>query len=612
MGPVESIKRTFGLFKDKRRSGRPAKLRNLRDEIKDAQASTLTWSPIPAINIIGSPISFSGYDAKRTMSLAGPGMIRRSESTPGQVPVVTAETEIFETRDEPEGIAASEVNEVVDVPEPPHDESTVQMPEAQEEPAFATADTDEPSTLAEPERDDSMLIQEPVEDGESPEAPGEDLSALSFAEQQAIRDETYVAVDESGVEETDFTAGPSRMVIASDGVKPDCCALLLTLDLCAKIRDAIEFGRDLTSVEQVAARNDEANAEFEDKLDAQISRHEYQLSILEEDTSQAVSGLDDPEMDAKVQRVKEIRGQLSKLNLQVENTQAKRNEFAAQVQFKAQMFREVQAEMNKVLEAAFLEAALVAPAEEQPEQPIEVLEVDAEYQRICRLAESDAQNNNPVEIGPLPRYDEVWKTPSLSPEDKAIAELKRVLREAREQLQYARAAFDQRLYTREIEKRTHEAAVEHGIEPQDESLEVFDLRWFVRNQELTREVIDAEAAVSDAKAALVEGGGALDAQDQESNFSDHSSDGYCDEDAWVAEARRAPKVHEWLTALPEPAERVSEECTNAEIEADQWDVRSVGVNDNLSIVGEYVAQGSGRRRIDKWEKVCQLLRAGGQ
>ena len=91
-----------------------------------------------------------------------------------------------------------------------------------------------------------------------------------------------------------------------------------------------------------------------------------------------------------MKEIARIRRELSKLRLLLENTKARRKGFAAQVRFKRQMFCEVQAELNMSLAESFMDAALLGPEEEEPQRPVEVLEVEAEYQKLCRMAQEDA------------------------------------------------------------------------------------------------------------------------------------------------------------------------------------------------------------------------------
>ncbi|KAK3073720.1 hypothetical protein LTR53_004417 [Teratosphaeriaceae sp. CCFEE 6253] len=599
---AKSFRRTLDLFKDPRRNGRPAKLRNLRADIQEAQLSIATPSPVSIVSITSplwplvpeqeSPVSHgdlaTGLDPDEVQQPAIDTQLV-PEEVPATVEVASDEGTCPTSADLPyHNLEAEDAGQQV--------------------PAEAADDQDESP-------EGHLEYPTPTEEAADPAVP------QTWEEQQAIRDTEYAVF--SGEDETDYTAGPPRVICAWDGVQTNCGALLLTLELSAKIRTAIQFQRDLCRIERASARGESVNMQFENELECQIARHEYRLLTLEgayevEDESDSGDGEGDctraletsvVAIDGETAaEIRQIRHELEKLHLLVKNTKAKRCGFATDVSFKLEMFREVHAELDACLEEAFMHAALVEPEEiMEPEAPAEVLTVEGEYQRICRMAQSDA-SNDPIEITPLRRYDENFKPPSLSPADQAIAELKEVYWDAQRDLQHAQALFDHRVHTRALELQAREFAVAQGLPVEDESPEAFDLRWFVRIQELTRGVIDAEAAVAEARAALLEAGGRLDERDQESGFADHASDGYrmSLEAAWVVDAQGDAKVVGWLDGVPDPDEMVPiEDDADSDVDVEGWEARSVDVEDSAS----FVAEGTARRKIDKWRQTCGAIRA---
>ncbi|KAK3112385.1 hypothetical protein LTR53_011403 [Teratosphaeriaceae sp. CCFEE 6253] len=593
-----SFRRTLDLFRDPRCNGRAAKMRDLRAEIRESSLSLGPLSPISEASVT-SPKWLSGYEVRRE----GPGHGPETEHSLGNAE---------ETPDQIEETAVN-VSEIVEVekmikkgtgigatitPAVERDLSTGLGPQQE---IVASPPQQEPPVRTEGSRDRPE---------EQAELIGEQAA---HADPQTLREEAYVVFE--GVDETDFTEGPSRIVLASDGVNAACSALLLTLDLSAKIQEAVKFGRDLVQVEKESARDDRVNAAFERELNAQVSRHRHGLAILgRRDNDDERSRDDEADVgnprnrivadkdDQSTEEMRAIQFELEKLEMLVENTKAKRSGFAAQVKFKTQMFREVQAEMNALLEEAFVDAALLEPVEEELEVEIEKIEVEAEYQSICRMAQSDASNDR-IEITPLRRYDENFKPPSLSPADQAIAGLKEVYWDAQRDLQHAQALFDHRVDTRALELQARHFAVAQDQPAEDDSPEAFDLRWFVRIQELTRGVIDAEASVAEARAALLEAGGRLDERDQESGFGDHASDGYrmSLEAAWVVDAQGDEKVRGWFDGLPDLVNMIPiEDDADSDVDVEGWDARSVDVEDSAS----FVAEGTARRKIDKWRQTC--------
>ena len=93
---------------------------------------------------------------------------------------------------------------------------------------------------------------------------GNNQEGIVSVDEQAIRDQNYIKYE--GEDESDYTAGPVRIVFANDGVKDECGALLLNLDLSSKIRKAIWAQRAYTREANRAAKLDGVNFNFENKL----------------------------------------------------------------------------------------------------------------------------------------------------------------------------------------------------------------------------------------------------------------------------------------------------------------------------------------------------------
>ncbi|KAK3660440.1 hypothetical protein LTR56_000816 [Elasticomyces elasticus] len=576
--------RRLGLFKKKRRQERPAKSHGLHLDIEDEMTSVFTPSPLSE-NTVTSPDWIEEEHHEVVVAGLDP---EPAQSTTRQQPSI-----------QPGPVL--KLDEYWDFPplrshDPVHEESISAEPA--DIPHVPTNETTE-SAL------DDQVPEVEVEDGT-------DL----FANQQAIRDETYAEFE--GEEETDYTAGPSRLVWTSDGVQADCSALLLTFELSTNIREALRAHREYEQVKQRAKKEDAANKGFESKLRRQITRHERRIAALEKpksDTSNGASSdwVEQPAhgRDEESQEFSTLRGELSRLQLLFDNTIAKRQGITAEVDWKLQVFREQQAEVNACLEEAFTAASLLEPVEEEPEIAVEEIDIDEEYERICQMQQEDAENG-PLEFEPLRHCDEDLRMPTPSPEEQAKNMLKETFRFAQEELKSAKADFDDRSEARDREKAENEAAVAHGDTPRDATPLDFDLRWFVRNQELSRSVIDAEAALAQAKKACLDGGVSVVERDQESGFADHTSDGYGEsaEAAWIEDVQDSGKVDGWINDLPDSASSAAE-AVRDEVEVDEWDARSIGSSDNDSPYPRF-ADGSWRRRIDDWNKVCGLFRAARQ
>jgi hypothetical protein len=127
------------------------------------------------------------------------------------------------------------------------------------------------------------------------------------------------------------------------------------------------------------------------------------------------------------------------------------------------------------------------------------------------------------------------------------------------------------------------------------------LRWVQKIQELTRELIEAESALSTARAAAGEGGVDVHMSDGTSGFGDDPDDGYrmSMEQAMISSVP-SPKIKDWMSGIPEVASPSFKE--HAE-EADEWEAEEVEMCDSVSMIAQDAGE---RRRIDKWRQVCQL------
>ncbi|KAK5696011.1 hypothetical protein LTR97_008431 [Elasticomyces elasticus] len=576
--------RRLGLFKKKRRQKRPAKSHGLHLDIEDEMTSVFTPSPLSE-NTVTSPDWIEEEHHEAVVAGLDP---EPAQSTTRPQP-----------RIEPGPVL--KLDEYWDFPplrshDPIHEESISGDPaDISHEPINETTESEVEEQESEVELEDGLDL---------------------FAKQQAIRDETYAEFE--GEEETDYTAGPSRLVWTSDGVQADCSALLLTFELSTNIREALRAQRDYEQVKRHAKKEDAANKAFESKLRRQITRHERRIAALEKPKSDTpnVTSNDWAEQpahgtDGESEEISTLRRELSRLQLLFDNTKAKREGITVEVDWKLQVFREQQAEVNACLEEAFTAALLLEPVGEELEIAVEDIDIDEEYERICQMQQEDAENG-PLEFEPLHRCDEDLRMPTPSPEEQAKNMLKETFRFAQEELKSAKADFDDRSDARDREKAENEAAVARGETPRDATPLDFDLRWFVRNQELTRGVINAEAALAQAKKACLDGGVSVVERDQESGFADHTSDGYREsaEAAWIEDVQDSGKVDGWIADLPDTANSAAE-AVRDEVELDEWDARSIGSTDNDG-PHPRLADGSWRRRIDDWNKVCGLFRAARQ
>ncbi|KAI7185866.1 hypothetical protein KC363_g6918 [Hortaea werneckii] len=402
--------------------------------------------------------------------------------------------------------------------------------------------------------------------------------------EQALREEVYIQFD--GEAADDYTGGPARFVLASDGIQ-SCAAMLMTLDLSLKIRQSLHAQRAFAIAETRALHEEQANLDFELKLEHSIRKHEIRMM----DLADLETG------EANVER-EALSDELEKLQLLLKNTRALRQQIKVRLETQADNLRSVQAKVNALLEQTFIDARLIEPFLEPEEEPVPVLTVEEEYRKICQaIAEDDGLEE--AEIASFHSCSDHYVPLPVSPTTQARQALQNDCFSAQRRLGEAQIAFDRRYEIREAEWYANYEAVERGEQARDASVEDFDARWVVRIQKMTREVIEAEEAMTEAKRALVDAGIDLFQEDQESCFVDTADDGYLGdhEERLVAQVP-GEKIDGWLKEVPDRSSSMSVDGRDA----DEWDVSDVDIGDSASTI----AEGADRRRIDKWRRICGL------
>lgn len=417
------------------------------------------------------------------------------------------------------------------------------------------------------------------------EEPAQDSIPSNPADQQLVRNQCYVVF--RGEDETDYTEGPVRLINATDGIK-ECTALLMRLELSGKIQNSIQAQHHFAKSRRIATQQRDVMLNYEIELDAEISDHKFRLSEAA-----------DAENEAEHAKIEQ---ELEYLEMMVQDAKARREEIEANIQTEKDLLLEHQAEVNADLEEAFIVGNLLAPEEEQQDPPVEELNVQNEYQLFRkRLAEYGNTDDYDDSIAPLGTVEENYKAPELSEEEKAQETLKENYWDAYQRLREAQHAFDCKERDRAIQLQANYDASARGMPTTDPSEDAFDLRWLKRFQELTHELLEAEVALSDAKAAARDADVDIPVlNDQASGFRDDVDDGYrlSFEQDCVDSAPRQ-KVDGWLEAV-DRAEAGSPSFNDGSECSDEWEADEVQVSDSVSVV----AEGTERRRIDKWRKTC--------
>ncbi|KAK3714046.1 hypothetical protein LTR37_008075 [Vermiconidia calcicola] len=150
-----------------------------------------------------------------------------------------------------------------------------------------------------------------------------------------------------------------------------------------------------------------------------------------------------------------------------------------------------------------------------------------------------------------------------------------------------------------------------------ESQEAFDHYQLEMIRSWTRDIVEAEADVEQAKEAVIAAGLQIPGSQVASGFVDDVNDGYrLSLDEAIKRATNPVRVQKWVDALPDPeppspasSDSLPEDsiCDRSEslaegVEVDDWDAQSVVICDSWSLV----ADGAEKRRIDKWRRICGL------
>ena len=414
----------------------------------------------------------------------------------------------------------------------------------------------------------------------------EETELLTFEEAQALRDQAYRTF--ACEEPEDFTDGPTRTIVASDNIKR-CAALLVPYDLSQKIQEALQGQHDFSRIEREGLFRRQSLLRLEDDVHREIFSCKARLCRLE----------DAGQMEAE--DAQKLQQQMANLQLMLPDITLRKQKASVDVDMHAKRLRGLQAAVNAHLEEAFICAHLIAPYEKGPEPEIEKLDVSQEYLEFCQRLEGPDDFVFEDIVAPLDNNRDYPEVPPPSEEEEARQAVINSLWAAKEALDIAHQDFDNRENDRAREYEANVQAADRGDNTTDDSPEAFDVRWVIRFRDLTRALIDAEAAYADVKRMAFEAGVPLPFTDNESVFKGVGDDtGYTiSKEQDLMDSAPSPTVRKWLSKVPEGGETgsVGEE---AQLEADEWDAEEVGISDSVSLV----AEGRQRSMIDRWQNAC--------
>jgi hypothetical protein len=181
-----------------------------------------------------------------------------------------------------------------------------------------------------------------------------------------------------------------------------------------------------------------------------------------------------------------------------EENELRQQELKNNLEYQGKVLREIQKQANAELEEAFVCAQLLEPEDGTPDTPIEDLDLKKEYQHFITPDTDSVVSVDTSILDTSTDHKFVSESP-MTDEQKRERALTKALFAAEDRMRAAQAAFDRREVDRHAEYLANAEAVERGEETTDASPEEFDLRWVQKIQELTRELIEAETALSAPK-----------------------------------------------------------------------------------------------------------------
>lgn len=421
-----------------------------------------------------------------------------------------------------------------------------------------------------------------------PRGEEEPVQGLTAEEAQAMRDENYITFESEDAE--DYTQGPARFVLATDDVQ-DCVVLLMTMDLSAQIQKALRMQHAFEQAERAGLRQRQAYMRFEKKVKAEVANCRAKIATVR---------------DVDAEKEEELQNQLEVLELLLDDVQSRRQTVHVHLETQGEELRDVQAAANALIEEAYIYAGLVEESREENNSVPQDLDLEIEYAAFVEKLKN-ANDQDMVAVAPPLDTSRDPDDEALAPteEERARQEIINNLWASKKTLDQARRDFEEREVTRAREFQANQAAADRDEPTADATPDDFDMRWVVRYGELTRNLIDAEAAYAEVKRTACEAGVPLPFEDNETVCEAMDEDdgaGYTiSKEQELVASVPSPTVRRWLDKVPEGVEVGSPSFGDGvRSESDEWEAEEVGISDSVSLV----AEGRERARIDRWRKAC--------
>lgn len=461
------------------------------------------------------------------------------------------------------------------------------------------AETDNQDT----QMDDAALDDQVVSD--SPVEP----SAFTPPNEQLLREEKYIFFQSDDPE--DYTGGPPRLIHGDDGLQKECAALLLTYSLSQKMQAMVANGRKYAREERFMKDQTAAIRNFEGKIKREIASHQARIRLAETN----------PEYDPAFQLAASLEKELGILERMKSDMEDKKTQVERDLRIREKCYKQVQRDVTAMLEEAFMHAALIGDGDEE-DIVVEDYDLQEEYQKTV-----DGLYNPDFDIqpgySPPPSQLDISRdhlrrhvpesTPEQQAEDLERQQATEALDQAFEQLNTAEYQFEHREFSRDQDLQQCIEQEQRGEEIPYESREDFDLNWIRNFGEITRNLIEAEKAVAEAKKAAKAAGVKYTSAWQDSDYVDEYRPGYPlsqEIDSEQVQQAVMPAVESWLETVEHidvevPAEGQenldSETVTESTSDLDEWSCQEVEIGDSLSCVD----LDWHREQIDEWRRTCR-------
>lgn len=391
--------------------------------------------------------------------------------------------------------------------------------------------------------------------------------------------------------------GPARFITRQDDSQ-EHTVLLLNHEILALLPKMVRNQRRYAREERCAKMQTKLIRKLEDMLRREIKNRNSRLN-----GSIRGDSFDKDHDQSRTAPIEEDLAVLHRMRTKMSNRKA---EIEQRLRFQEEISMQTQNELSAILEEALISAGLL-DADEKEEMPPQDFDMQADFQKTLdelNGPEGEIRGGYSPEPLELISHDETMQQPSqeLSAEEQNKQATEAALTQALRDLDEARFQFDNKETHRD--RDWHESCqAELRGEPEVYSSQTdFDLHWVQNFSDITRNLIDAEQAVKQAKRAAREAGVDVASDEQSSDFADDFDlVGYPlsqEIDSEEAQEHVMPLVGDWLDTVSERFGSGSE--NNMEVDLDEWDYEEVEIGDSLSCID----LDWHREKIDRWRTMC--------